>query len=85
MPHPCYNDGCRGSCPYGAHFYECPKWQDWAAEQHRQEKNPMNQTMENSRPWDDPKVQMMLQMFNGVITAVTPLNIREVNSDGTTR
>lgn len=41
--------------------------------------------MENNRPWDDPKVQMMLQMFNGVITAVTPLNIREVNSDGTTR
>lgn len=48
----------------------------------KRRKNPM---MENNRPWDDPKVQMMLQMFNGVITAVTPLNIREVNSDGTTR
>lgn len=46
--------------------------------------NQMNQ-IENSTPWEDPKVQMMIQMFNGVITAVTPLNIREVHSDGTTR
>lgn len=38
--------------------------------------------MIGDKPWEDPKVQMMLQIFNGTITAVNPLNIREVNSNG---
>lgn len=45
----------------------------------------MKQMMTGDKPWDDPKIQAMLQIFNGTITAVTPLNIREVNSDGTAR
>lgn len=34
------------------------------------------------KPWDDPKIQMIIQIFQGTITAVTPLNIREVKSNG---
>lgn len=37
----------------------------------------------SDKPWDDPKVQMMLQIFNATVTMVTPLNVREVNSNGT--
>lgn len=37
---------------------------------------------DNVKPWEDPKIQMIVQIFQGTVTAVTPLNIREVKSNG---
>lgn len=37
---------------------------------------------DNVKPWEDPKVQMIVQIFQGTVIAVTPLNIREVKSNG---
>lgn len=85
MEHPCYTGDCRSTCRYGYSSLIARIGRNGrlnSADKRR--KNLMNQ-IENSTPWEDPKVQMMIQMFNGVITAVTPLNIREVHFDGTTR
>lgn len=37
MEHPCYTGDCRSTCRYGVFFFDCPYWQEWAAEQRRQE------------------------------------------------
>lgn len=37
---------------------------------------------DNVKPWEDPKIQMIIQIFQGTVTAVNPLNIREVKSNG---
>ena len=34
------------------------------------------------KPWETQKIQMMIQIFNGTVTAVKPLNIMEVRVDG---
>lgn len=34
------------------------------------------------KPWESPKVQMIMSIFNGTVTAVKPLNIMEVRVDG---
>lgn len=34
------------------------------------------------KPWESPKVQMIISIFNGTVTAVKPLNIMEVRADG---
>lgn len=34
------------------------------------------------KPWESPKVQMIMSIFNGTVTAVKPLNIIEVRADG---
>jgi hypothetical protein len=34
------------------------------------------------KPWESPKVQMIMSIFNGTVTAVKPLNIMEVRADG---
>lgn len=36
----------------------------------------------NEKPWDTPKIQMIISMFNGTITAVKPINIMEVRTNG---
>ena len=33
------------------------------------------------KPWESPKVQMIMSIFNGTVTAVKPLNM-EVRADG---
>lgn len=35
------------------------------------------------KPWETPKIQMMIQIFDGVVTGVTPLNIMEVRANET--
>ena len=34
------------------------------------------------KPWESPKIQMIMSIFNGTVTAVKPLNIMEVRADG---
>jgi hypothetical protein len=34
------------------------------------------------KPWESPKVQMIMSIFNGTVTAVKPLNIMEIRADG---
>ena len=34
------------------------------------------------KPWESPKVQMIMSIFNGTVTAIKPLNIMEVRADG---
>lgn len=34
------------------------------------------------KPWETPKIQMIVSMFNGTITAVSPVNIMEVKTNG---
>lgn len=34
------------------------------------------------KPWETPKIQMIVAMFNGTITDIKPLNILEVKSNG---
>lgn len=34
------------------------------------------------KPWESPKVQMIMSIFNGTVAAVKPLNIMEVRADG---
>lgn len=36
----------------------------------------------SSKPWDSPKIQMIMSMFNGTVTAVNPMNVMEVKADG---
>lgn len=34
------------------------------------------------KPWDTPKIQMVISMFNGTVIAVKPINIMEVRASG---
>lgn len=39
MDHPCFTGNCRSNCHYGALFFECPFWQEWAAEQEEEDES----------------------------------------------
>ena len=34
------------------------------------------------KPWETPKIQMIMSMFTGTVIAIKPLNIMEVKSNG---
>ena len=34
------------------------------------------------KPWETPKIQMIMSMFCGTIIAIKPLNIMEVRANG---
>jgi len=34
------------------------------------------------KPWDSPKIQMIIMIFSGTVTQVTPINIVEVRANG---
>lgn len=36
--------------------------------------------MNELKPWDTPKIQMLLSIFNGKLISVKPINIMEVKS-----
>ncbi len=38
--------------------------------------------MDIEKPWDTPKIQMMLSIFNGTVSEIKPINIMEVKSNG---
>ena len=36
----------------------------------------------SNKPWDSPKIQMIMSIFNGTVTAVNPMNVMEVKANG---
>lgn len=48
---PCYVKGCLRTCQYGVYFYECPYWQEWAAERNRLSEEEYEEEDESDDDW----------------------------------